>query len=90
MKIILLLLFCIALSSCGPPNRCNSPTHLPGISCMARIKRFTYNRRTKRCEEFWYGGCHPSPNNFITMKQCQNACMGRNDDNDHVYRKSYY
>ncbi|RCN53000.1 Kunitz/Bovine pancreatic trypsin inhibitor domain protein [Ancylostoma caninum] len=56
-------------------QRCNAPTHLPGPQCMAAYRRFTYNKAKKQCEQFIYGGCRPSPNNFATMEECKKTCM---------------
>ncbi|EYC17062.1 hypothetical protein Y032_0031g2254 [Ancylostoma ceylanicum] len=66
-------------------ERCNAPTHLDGPQCMAFFKssehfnniysRYTYNKEKKQCEEFVYGGCRPSPNNFETMEECKKTCV---------------
>ncbi|EPB66859.1 Kunitz/Bovine pancreatic trypsin inhibitor domain protein [Ancylostoma ceylanicum] len=37
--------------------------------------RYTFNKSTTDCEEFFYGGCNPSPNNFETMEQCRATCV---------------
>ncbi|KAK6758559.1 hypothetical protein RB195_016029 [Necator americanus] len=33
---------------------CSSPTHLPGIQCLAYFERYTYNREKNICEMFVY------------------------------------
>ena len=42
--------------------------------CEALIDRYFYNPSTKRCEIFTYGGCGGNNNNFLTLRDCQNAC----------------
>ncbi|RCN53001.1 Kunitz/Bovine pancreatic trypsin inhibitor domain protein [Ancylostoma caninum] len=83
MKYLLLVLLCVAIAYCADKEekkltdaeRCNAPTHLEGPQCMAFFKRYTYNKEKKQCEEFVYGGCRPSPNNFETMEECKKTCV---------------
>ncbi|KIH59840.1 Kunitz/Bovine pancreatic trypsin inhibitor domain protein [Ancylostoma duodenale] len=82
MKYFLLVLLCVAVAYCAEAEkklsdeeRCNAPTHLEGPQCMAFFKRYTYNKEKKECEEFVYGGCHPSPNNFETLEECKKTCV---------------
>uniref|UniRef100_A0ABM5G4V9 Kunitz/BPTI-like toxin n=1 Tax=Pogona vitticeps TaxID=103695 RepID=A0ABM5G4V9_9SAUR len=56
----------------GQPEIC----HLlpdPG-PCRGAIVRYFYNTKTKKCEEFIYGGCHGNKNNFETLKDCHYTC----------------
>lgn len=39
--------------------------------CRAGFRRWWYNRRTKQCEKFMYGGCGGNGNNFRTKRQCE-------------------
>ncbi|KHJ89134.1 Kunitz/Bovine pancreatic trypsin inhibitor domain protein [Oesophagostomum dentatum] len=79
MKFHLLILACFAFlfhfTEGFNPARCNAPTHLPGPACMAMFRRYTFNQAKGVCEQFIYGGCNPSPNNFETMEECQATCM---------------
>ncbi|KIH59839.1 Kunitz/Bovine pancreatic trypsin inhibitor domain protein [Ancylostoma duodenale] len=76
MKCLLVVLLCVAVAYCvSDAKRCNAPTHLPGPQCMAFFQRYTYNKAKKQCEEFIFGGCNPSPNNFETMEECKKTCM---------------
>ncbi|GFT08121.1 hypothetical protein NPIL_166491, partial [Nephila pilipes] len=43
--------------------------------CKARFPRFFYNKSTKRCEKFFYGGCRGNENNFKTKQKCEVACL---------------
>ncbi|XP_037498263.1 carboxypeptidase inhibitor SmCI-like [Rhipicephalus sanguineus] len=36
--------------------------------------RFGYNRKTKKCESFYYSSCKENKNNFKTRKQCLETC----------------
>ncbi|XP_067842919.1 carboxypeptidase inhibitor SmCI-like [Heptranchias perlo] len=42
--------------------------------CRGLFYRYFYNKHTKRCERFIYGGCFGNKNNFRTEKDCQNVC----------------
>jgi papilin len=42
--------------------------------CFARIKKFFYNIKTRRCEEFWYGGCGGNNNLFDRVGECHLEC----------------
>ncbi|EYB95620.1 hypothetical protein Y032_0157g3172 [Ancylostoma ceylanicum] len=90
MKILLLLLIFIAIAICGPRRyvvkrsaeqltnlspRCRAPTYMPGLQCAAYFIRYTFNPQTADCEEFIYGGCNPSPNNFRTIEECRATCV---------------
>ncbi|KAK1336466.1 hypothetical protein QTO34_002495 [Cnephaeus nilssonii] len=47
--------------------------------CRAYFTRFFYNHRTRRCEQFVFGGCGGNRNNFETEAECQRACGARDD-----------
>ncbi|XP_056010668.1 tissue factor pathway inhibitor-like isoform X10 [Ostrea edulis] len=44
--------------------------------CKARMKRFYFNPANKGCEEFFYGGCQKNDNNFKSLEECRNKCIG--------------
>eukprot|EP00105_Crassostrea_gigas_P046160 XP_019930308.1 PREDICTED: eppin-like isoform X1 [Crassostrea gigas] len=69
---------------CGCRRRCVNPVRKPGRPgskscylpkvvgpCRAGFRRWWYNRRTKKCEKFMYGGCGGNGNNFRTKRQCE-------------------
>ncbi|XP_078536611.1 tissue factor pathway inhibitor isoform X2 [Lissotriton helveticus] len=45
----------------------------PGI-CRGLITRYFYNKVSKKCEMFKYGGCLGNANNFKTIEDCQITC----------------
>ncbi|NXO09466.1 TFPI1 inhibitor, partial [Oriolus oriolus] len=45
----------------------------PGI-CRGYFTRYFYNRETKLCEAFKYGGCVGNQNNFRSLEECQTTC----------------
>ncbi|RXG57765.1 Boophilin-H2, partial [Armadillidium vulgare] len=44
--------------------------------CKARLGRFGFNPRVKRCEIFTYGGCDGNENNFLNFDACVARCGG--------------
>ena len=42
--------------------------------CESRITRYFYDAFTETCEEFFYGGCDGTANNFETLEECQSTC----------------
>ncbi|NWS42543.1 TFPI1 inhibitor, partial [Probosciger aterrimus] len=47
----------------------------PGI-CRGYLSRYFYNKETKLCEVFKYGGCLGNQNNFKNLEECQTTCQG--------------
>ncbi|XP_009983251.1 PREDICTED: tissue factor pathway inhibitor [Tauraco erythrolophus] len=47
----------------------------PGI-CRGYFSRYFYNKETKICEVFKYGGCLGNQNNFKNLEECQTICQG--------------
>ncbi|NWX64169.1 TFPI1 inhibitor, partial [Promerops cafer] len=46
----------------------------PGV-CRGYFTRYFYNKETKLCEAFKYGGCLGNQNNFRTLEECQTTCQ---------------
>ncbi|NXG54326.1 TFPI1 inhibitor, partial [Hemiprocne comata] len=61
-------------SSFAYPNFCFQEKD-PGI-CRGYFSRYFYNKETKICEVFKYGGCLGNQNNFKTLEECQTTCQG--------------
>ncbi|OXB77436.1 UNVERIFIED_CONTAM: hypothetical protein H355_005145 [Colinus virginianus] len=56
------------------PNFCYHEKD-PGI-CRGFFSRYFYNKETKICEMFKYGGCLGNQNNFRSLEECQTTCQG--------------
>ncbi|XP_074950079.1 tissue factor pathway inhibitor isoform X2 [Phalacrocorax aristotelis] len=50
----------------------------PGI-CRGYFSRYFYNKETKICEVFKYGGCLGNQNNFKSLEECQTTCQGNSN-----------
>ncbi|NXX50423.1 TFPI1 inhibitor, partial [Tricholaema leucomelas] len=46
----------------------------PGV-CRGYFSRYFYNKETKSCEVFKYGGCFGNQNNFRSLEECQTTCQ---------------
>nr|AFX95921.1 Kunitz-type serine protease inhibitor [Araneus ventricosus] len=49
---------------------------LPKVTgpCKASLTRYYYDKDTKACVEFIYGGCRGNRNNFKQKDECEKAC----------------
>ena len=49
---------------------------LPRVTgpCRAAFPRWYFNKITRKCELFTYGGCRGNRNNFKTRKECEKKC----------------
>ncbi|KAJ8707071.1 hypothetical protein PYW08_011205 [Mythimna loreyi] len=43
-------------------------------NCRASIPSFFYNRKTRKCEGFTYGGCNGNDNRFGSKEECEAVC----------------
>ncbi|XP_032045514.1 tissue factor pathway inhibitor [Aythya fuligula] len=50
----------------------------PG-TCRGYFSRYFYNKETKLCEIFKYGGCLGNQNNFKSLEECQTTCQGNSN-----------
>ncbi|XP_075756899.1 actinia tenebrosa protease inhibitors-like isoform X2 [Pelodiscus sinensis] len=60
------------LWTCGQPEICKLPKE-PG-PCLAYMPRYFYDRVTKTCQMFIYGGCQGNGNRFATKEECLRTC----------------
>ncbi|XP_077980497.1 kappaPI-actitoxin-Avd3b-like [Glandiceps talaboti] len=68
------LLFAMATEGAPPiPRICRRKVKI-GI-CRMALPRWYYNKKTKTCTEFIYGGCKGNANNFETFQECAATCM---------------
>ncbi|XP_068091122.1 tissue factor pathway inhibitor 2 isoform X2 [Hyperolius riggenbachi] len=45
--------------------------------CRSFLRRYAYNLVTMKCEQFIYGGCYGTDNNFRNDAACMEACAPR-------------
>ncbi|XP_068052496.1 tissue factor pathway inhibitor isoform X4 [Anomalospiza imberbis] len=57
----------------GQPDFCFHAQE-PGV-CRGYFTRYFYNKETKLCEAFKYGGCLGNQNNFRSLEECQTTCQ---------------
>lgn len=43
--------------------------------CRARMPRYFYDKTSRKCELFYYGGCLGNQNNFVTFEKCSSKCF---------------
>ncbi|KAH9518998.1 hypothetical protein Btru_008873 [Bulinus truncatus] len=50
---------------------------LPAVKgpCRMLLYRFFYNTATGACEQFEFGGCEGNSNNFVSVEDCNTACV---------------
>ncbi|XP_075386034.1 tissue factor pathway inhibitor isoform X2 [Tenrec ecaudatus] len=48
--------------------------------CRAFITRYFYNKESKKCERFTYGGCLGNMNNFESLEECKSSCEDTGND----------
>ncbi|XP_011408426.1 PREDICTED: chelonianin-like, partial [Amphimedon queenslandica] len=50
--------------------------HLPPYAgpCNGKFQRYFYNKTSKQCEIFTYGGCNQNKNSFHYQYDCENKC----------------
>lgn len=82
MKQLKWLMLSILLSTCSNNDTCPLPPSClldpdPGL-CRAIITRYYYDRVSKQCKEFNWGGCGGVVP-FETLEECQN-CLCTNTD----------
>ncbi|XP_049278385.1 tissue factor pathway inhibitor-like [Anopheles funestus] len=58
----------------GRDEQCKLPPRR-GV-CRALLPRYRYDPAQKECIEFKFGGCDGNANNFMSYKQCMEACKG--------------
>lgn len=59
--------------TCVPETRCYLKQEVG--PCRGLIERFWFNPNTRRCEEFFFGGCGGNRNNFRTLEACTASCV---------------
>uniref|UniRef100_A0A915CGH6 BPTI/Kunitz inhibitor domain-containing protein n=2 Tax=Parascaris univalens TaxID=6257 RepID=A0A915CGH6_PARUN len=57
---------------------CNLP--MDSGPCMVKMHRYFYNRNSRSCVRFDYGGCSGNLNNFDSEAECERFCLGADLD----------
>merc|ERR1712215_43973 len=52
---------------------CDQP-HAKGGECYGHSKRWTFNKATRTCRTFVYGGCGGNENMFGSKAECEKKC----------------
>ncbi|XP_026795015.3 collagen alpha-4(VI) chain isoform X2 [Pangasianodon hypophthalmus] len=47
-----------------------------GRVCSSYESSWYYDRNTRKCTHFWYGGCEGNDNRFLTETECEETCRG--------------
>lgn len=71
-------------SSCSRENVCNMEKEEG--NCLAYFQRYFYNKKTKSCEGFIYGGCGGNANNFDSLDSCNSKCIQRAECSNQDFR----
>ena len=60
--------------------------------CRAAFPRFYFNKATKSCEAFTWGGCDANENNFKTIEECLQTCMPKpkEDEKCNVFQACWW
>ncbi|EYC34647.1 hypothetical protein Y032_0001g75 [Ancylostoma ceylanicum] len=81
LLVLLALLFCIAMCNARSEmhiftdeERCAKPIH-SGFICENEYSRFTFNAKTKKCEQFTTKLCKEPVNSYDTLEECKRRCM---------------
>ena len=45
--------------------------------CKEAHLRYFFEKKTKKCKLFYYGGCEGNANNFATELECEQKCVKR-------------
>uniref|UniRef100_A0A3B4BZ59 BPTI/Kunitz inhibitor domain-containing protein n=1 Tax=Pygocentrus nattereri TaxID=42514 RepID=A0A3B4BZ59_PYGNA len=45
-----------------------------GTVCSSYQSRWFYDRNTRECRHFWYGGCNGNSNRFLNKNECLETC----------------
>ena len=44
-------------------------------TCTGNVERWFFDKSSKQCEMFHYGGCQGNTNNFLTSDDCDSTCV---------------
>jgi hypothetical protein len=55
-------------------------TEMVAGPCRGSFQRYYYDQATKKCKLFYWGGCQPNANNFLTLAECEEQCPSKNGE----------
>ena len=70
---------CEAIAAKKPFDKASCNLDRDSGPCFAYFENFFYNKNSKKCETFVYGGCLGNENRFVTRKECENSCLTQNN-----------
>jgi hypothetical protein len=50
--------------------------------CRAYFEKYYYNKQTKKCEPFGWGGCKGNSNKFNSIEECERECVSETKDTE--------
>lgn len=68
------------LSAMSTSVAADRPKNFCGIDadsgpCFAHFEKYFFNKKSRKCEKFVYGGCLGNENRFDTEEECQKSCL---------------
>ncbi|CAL8294199.1 unnamed protein product [Merluccius merluccius] len=71
----LIPLLCSLHRVCSLPGQGACLLEVDAGPCRHDVQRYYYNPVTRKCEEFYYGGCQGNANNFKSVQACRKTCF---------------
>ena len=68
---------CPPVVECTQSPVCSLPAEVG--PCDGNFLRHFYNAETESCEIFQYGGCEGNENNFRSLEECEEECIGKEE-----------
>ncbi|CAI4228070.1 unnamed protein product [Auanema sp. JU1783] len=75
MKFLLVVLYLIPMAFAQSP--CTDARSAGDSSCnQSGSQRFYFDKKSSRCQPFYFKGCNGSLNNFASRAECEQTCSG--------------
>merc|ERR1712098_979596 len=80
---------CSSLAHCSGESRSASCSLARDTGpCRGAFRRWYFDSKTGKCQEFFFGGCRGNQNNFIKYADCERDCSAAYDAADHQNMKA--